>query len=88
MQELSEELQAAKESAKSARGRESSLKEEVDRLNQDIQKAQKTQRRLQAEKEAQEQEIEELKQQIKRLTNALQVSASRKCEITNHIRLL
>ncbi|XP_026030787.1 centrosomal protein of 290 kDa isoform X8 [Astatotilapia calliptera] len=72
MQELSEELQAAKESAKSARGRESSLKEEVDRLNQDIQKAQKTQRRLQAEKEAQEQEIEELKQQIKRLTSALQ----------------
>ncbi|XP_013129234.1 centrosomal protein of 290 kDa isoform X1 [Oreochromis niloticus] len=72
MQEISEELQAAKESAKSARSRESSLKEEVDRLNQDIQKAQKTQRRLQAEKEAQEQEIEELKQQIKRLTSALQ----------------
>uniref|UniRef100_A0AAX7U210 Centrosomal protein of 290kDa coiled-coil region domain-containing protein n=1 Tax=Astatotilapia calliptera TaxID=8154 RepID=A0AAX7U210_ASTCA len=78
MQELSEELQAAKESAKSARGRESSLKEEVDRLNQDIQKAQKTQRRLQAEKEAQEQEIEELKQQIKRLTSALQVKADGK----------
>uniref|UniRef100_A0AAX7T855 Centrosomal protein of 290kDa coiled-coil region domain-containing protein n=1 Tax=Astatotilapia calliptera TaxID=8154 RepID=A0AAX7T855_ASTCA len=75
---LSEELQAAKESAKSARGRESSLKEEVDRLNQDIQKAQKTQRRLQAEKEAQEQEIEELKQQIKRLTSALQVKADGK----------
>uniref|UniRef100_A0A669F569 Centrosomal protein 290 n=1 Tax=Oreochromis niloticus TaxID=8128 RepID=A0A669F569_ORENI len=74
MQEISEELQAAKESAKSARSRESSLKEEVDRLNQDIQKAQKTQRRLQAEKEAQEQEIEELKQQIKRLTSALQDS--------------
>uniref|UniRef100_A0A669CYD6 Centrosomal protein 290 n=1 Tax=Oreochromis niloticus TaxID=8128 RepID=A0A669CYD6_ORENI len=71
-------LQAAKESAKSARSRESSLKEEVDRLNQDIQKAQKTQRRLQAEKEAQEQEIEELKQQIKRLTSALQVKADGK----------
>uniref|UniRef100_A0A669CK13 Centrosomal protein 290 n=1 Tax=Oreochromis niloticus TaxID=8128 RepID=A0A669CK13_ORENI len=78
MQEISEELQAAKESAKSARSRESSLKEEVDRLNQDIQKAQKTQRRLQAEKEAQEQEIEELKQQIKRLTSALQVKADGK----------
>uniref|UniRef100_A0AAX7VT04 Centrosomal protein of 290kDa coiled-coil region domain-containing protein n=1 Tax=Astatotilapia calliptera TaxID=8154 RepID=A0AAX7VT04_ASTCA len=83
MQELSEELQAAKESAKSARGRESSLKEEVDRLNQDIQKAQKTQRRLQAEKEAQEQEIEELKQQIKRLTSALQVTDGKRPTIEN-----
>uniref|UniRef100_A0AAQ5X7V3 Centrosomal protein of 290kDa coiled-coil region domain-containing protein n=1 Tax=Amphiprion ocellaris TaxID=80972 RepID=A0AAQ5X7V3_AMPOC len=73
VQELNEELQAAKESAKAARGRESKLKEEVDGLNQDIQRCQKTQRRLQAEKEEREQEIQELKQQIKRLTNALQV---------------
>ncbi|XP_035801030.2 centrosomal protein of 290 kDa isoform X8 [Amphiprion ocellaris] len=72
VQELNEELQAAKESAKAARGRESKLKEEVDGLNQDIQRCQKTQRRLQAEKEEREQEIQELKQQIKRLTNALQ----------------
>uniref|UniRef100_A0AAQ5ZLM5 Centrosomal protein of 290kDa coiled-coil region domain-containing protein n=1 Tax=Amphiprion ocellaris TaxID=80972 RepID=A0AAQ5ZLM5_AMPOC len=78
MQELNEELQAAKESAKAARGRESKLKEEVDGLNQDIQRCQKTQRRLQAEKEEREQEIQELKQQIKRLTNALQVSLSHK----------
>uniref|UniRef100_A0A3Q1BJF5 Centrosomal protein of 290kDa coiled-coil region domain-containing protein n=1 Tax=Amphiprion ocellaris TaxID=80972 RepID=A0A3Q1BJF5_AMPOC len=74
VRKLNEELQAAKESAKAARGRESKLKEEVDGLNQDIQRCQKTQRRLQAEKEEREQEIQELKQQIKRLTNALQVN--------------
>ncbi|XP_030587745.1 centrosomal protein of 290 kDa [Archocentrus centrarchus] len=72
MQELTEELQVAKESAKAARGREGSLKEEVDRLNRDIERAQKSQRRLQADKEAREQEIQELKQQIKRLSSALQ----------------
>ncbi|KAL7402497.1 hypothetical protein ABVT39_015766 [Epinephelus coioides] len=72
LQELNEELQAAKESAKAARGRENSLKEEVDGLNQDLQRSQKTQRRLQAEKEDREQEVQELKQQIKRLSSALQ----------------
>uniref|UniRef100_A0A8C4HSS8 Centrosomal protein 290 n=1 Tax=Dicentrarchus labrax TaxID=13489 RepID=A0A8C4HSS8_DICLA len=74
VQELNEELQAAKESVKAARGRENTLKEEVDSLNQDFQRSQKTQRRLQAEKEEREQEIQELKQQIKRLSSALQVS--------------
>uniref|UniRef100_A0A8C4NU03 Centrosomal protein 290 n=1 Tax=Dicentrarchus labrax TaxID=13489 RepID=A0A8C4NU03_DICLA len=69
VQELNEELQAAKESVKAARGRENTLKEEVDSLNQDFQRSQKTQRRLQAEKEEREQEIQELKQQIKRLSN-------------------
>ncbi|XP_033491058.2 centrosomal protein of 290 kDa isoform X2 [Epinephelus lanceolatus] len=72
LQELNEEIQAAKESAKAARGRENSLKEEVDGLNQDLQRSQKTQRRLQAEKEEREQEVQELKQQIKRLSSALQ----------------
>uniref|UniRef100_A0A8C4HVH2 Centrosomal protein 290 n=1 Tax=Dicentrarchus labrax TaxID=13489 RepID=A0A8C4HVH2_DICLA len=72
VQELNEELQAAKESVKAARGRENTLKEEVDSLNQDFQRSQKTQRRLQAEKEEREQEIQELKQQIKRLSSALQ----------------
>ncbi|XP_049928433.1 centrosomal protein of 290 kDa isoform X1 [Epinephelus moara] len=72
LQELNEELQAAKESAKAARGRENSLKEEVDGVNQDLQRSQKTQRRLQAEKEDREQEVQELKQQIKRLSSALQ----------------
>ncbi|XP_036961838.1 centrosomal protein of 290 kDa isoform X6 [Acanthopagrus latus] len=72
VQELNEELQAAKDSAKASRGRENSLKEEVDSLNQDLQRNQKTQRRLQAEKEEREQEIQELKQQIKRLSSALQ----------------
>ncbi|TKS73903.1 Centrosomal protein of 290 kDa [Collichthys lucidus] len=72
VQELNEELQAAKESAKAARGRENTLKEEVDSLNQDLQRSQKTQRRLQAEKEEREQEVQELRQQIKRLSSALQ----------------
>ncbi|XP_045893329.1 centrosomal protein of 290 kDa isoform X2 [Micropterus dolomieu] len=72
VQELNEELQAAKESAKAARGRENTLKEEVDGLNQDLQRSQKTLRRLQAEKEEREQEIQELNQQIKRLSSALQ----------------
>uniref|UniRef100_A0A8C9ZS64 Centrosomal protein 290 n=1 Tax=Sander lucioperca TaxID=283035 RepID=A0A8C9ZS64_SANLU len=73
VQELNEELQAAKEFAKAARGRENTLKEEVDSLNQDLQRSLKTQRRLQAEKEEREQEIQDHKQQIKRLSSALQV---------------
>uniref|UniRef100_A0A7N8WZR2 Centrosomal protein 290 n=1 Tax=Mastacembelus armatus TaxID=205130 RepID=A0A7N8WZR2_9TELE len=73
LKELNEELQAAKESAKAARGRENTLKEEVDSLNRDLQKSQKSLRHLQAEKEEREQEIQELKQQIKRLSSALQV---------------
>ncbi|XP_028285706.1 centrosomal protein of 290 kDa [Parambassis ranga] len=71
VQDLTEELQGAKDSVRAARGRENALKEEVDGLNQDIQRCQKTQRRLQAEKEEREQEIQELRQQIKRLTSAL-----------------
>ncbi|XP_041794545.1 centrosomal protein of 290 kDa isoform X2 [Chelmon rostratus] len=72
VQELNEDLQAAKECAKAARGRENTLKEELDGLNQDLQRSQKTQRRLQAEKEEREQEIHELKQQVKRLSSVLQ----------------
>lgn len=73
MQELGEELEAAKESVRAARGRENVLKEDVDSLNQELQKSQKMLRRLQAEKEEREQEIQELKQQIKRLSITLQV---------------
>uniref|UniRef100_A0A8C5E3W5 Centrosomal protein of 290kDa coiled-coil region domain-containing protein n=1 Tax=Gouania willdenowi TaxID=441366 RepID=A0A8C5E3W5_GOUWI len=73
IQELSKELQAAKDSVKAARGRESNFKEEVDRLNEDIQRCHKNQKRLQAEKEEREREIQELRQQIKRLNIALQV---------------
>ncbi|XP_017293933.1 centrosomal protein of 290 kDa isoform X10 [Kryptolebias marmoratus] len=75
VQDLSEELQAAKESAKASRTRENNLKEEVDRLNQDVQRCQKTQKRLQLEKEEREQEILELKQQAKRLSSAVQNQA-------------
>ncbi|KAL6106277.1 cep290 [Pungitius sinensis] len=72
VQEVNEQLQAAKDVAKAARCREKSLKEEVDGLNQDLQRSLKTQRRLQAEKEEKEQEVQELKQQVKRLSSALQ----------------
>ncbi|KAM8891642.1 centrosomal protein of 290 kDa isoform 2-T2 [Spinachia spinachia] len=72
VQEVNEELQAAKDFAKAARCREKSLKEEVDGLNQDLQRSLKTQRRLQAEKEEKEQEVQELKQQVKRLSSGLQ----------------
>ncbi|XP_034031338.1 centrosomal protein of 290 kDa [Thalassophryne amazonica] len=72
LQELNEELDTAKESAKTARSQENALKDEVERLNQDIQQKQKSQRRLQADKDAKEQEIQELKQQIKRFSTALQ----------------
>uniref|UniRef100_A0AAQ4R2Q8 Centrosomal protein 290 n=1 Tax=Gasterosteus aculeatus aculeatus TaxID=481459 RepID=A0AAQ4R2Q8_GASAC len=78
VQEVNEELQAAKEFAKAARCREKSLKEEVDGLNQDLQKSLKSQRRLQAEKEEKEQEVQELKQQVKRLSSTLQKRQSPK----------
>uniref|UniRef100_A0A672JBW5 Centrosomal protein 290 n=1 Tax=Salarias fasciatus TaxID=181472 RepID=A0A672JBW5_SALFA len=76
IQELNEELQAARDSARAPRGRESSLKEEVDGLKQDLQRSQKAQKRLQAHKEEQEQEIQRLEQKIRRLTSALQVGLS------------
>ncbi|XP_047248976.1 centrosomal protein of 290 kDa isoform X3 [Girardinichthys multiradiatus] len=72
VQELNEEVQAAKESAKAARNRENILKEEVKGLNQDFQKYQKTLRRLQAEKEEREQEVKGLRQQVQRLTSSMQ----------------
>ncbi|GLD61613.1 centrosomal protein of 290 kDa [Lates japonicus] len=75
VQELNEELQAAKDSTKAARGRENTLKEEVDGLSQDLQRSHKIQKRLQAEKEEKEQDIQELKQQIKRLSSTLQNQA-------------
>lgn len=82
VQELHEELQAAKESTRAARGRENALKEEVDGLNQDLQRSQKTQRRLQTEKEEREQQVLELKQQIKRLSSALQVGVWKESMLT------
>uniref|UniRef100_UPI0037E88129 centrosomal protein of 290 kDa isoform X2 n=1 Tax=Semicossyphus pulcher TaxID=241346 RepID=UPI0037E88129 len=75
VQELSQELQAAKDSVRAARGRENTLKEEVDSLNYDLQRTQKNLKHLQADKEGKEEEIQELRQQIKRLSNALQNQA-------------
>ncbi|XP_068168662.1 centrosomal protein of 290 kDa isoform X7 [Antennarius striatus] len=72
VQELNTELQAAKESARAARGRENALKEEMEALNQEVKRNEKSQRRLQAEKETREQEVQELKQQIRRHSSALQ----------------
>ncbi|XP_053283715.1 centrosomal protein of 290 kDa isoform X2 [Pleuronectes platessa] len=72
LQELNEDLQAAKDTAKAMKGRENTLKDEVDQLKQDLQRSHKTQRRLQAERQEKEQEILELKQQTKRLSSALQ----------------
>ncbi|KAM9753914.1 centrosomal protein of 290 kDa isoform 8-T8 [Menidia menidia] len=72
VQELNEELQRAKDSAKKARSRENILKDEAERLNHEIQRCQRTQKQLQAEKEEQEQEIQELRQQVRRLTDAIQ----------------
>lgn len=74
MQELGEDLHAARESAKAARSQERSLKEDVARLTSDLHGSTKTHRRLQAEREEREKEIQELKQQISRFKGALQVS--------------
>lgn len=79
VQELSEDLQAAKESAKTSRGHESVLRKEVDSLNQDLQRCHKAQRRAQVEKEECEKEVHILKQQNKRLSAALQVSVWEEC---------
>ncbi|XP_023841797.1 centrosomal protein of 290 kDa [Salvelinus sp. IW2-2015] len=72
VQELNEELQGAKEAVKAGRGRENTLKEEVEGLNKDLQKSLKTQSKLQGEKEERDEEIHELKQRIKRLNSGLQ----------------
>lgn len=78
MQDLSEELESARESAKAARTQEKSLKEEVGRLATDLEMSKKTQRRLQADREEREKEIQELKQQNSRYKGALQVRGATK----------
>lgn len=78
MQDLSEELESARESAKAARSQERSLQEEVCRLSSDLQMCKKTHRRLQAEREEREKEVQELKQQNSRFKGALQVRGATK----------
>ncbi|KAM8860890.1 centrosomal protein of 290 kDa isoform 2-T2 [Synchiropus picturatus] len=75
IQDLSKELQDAKESAKAAVGRENTLKEETKSLKQDLETSQKKVNRLQSEKEDKEREIQELKLKIKRLSINLQNQA-------------
>uniref|UniRef100_A0A6Q2Y5Q7 Centrosomal protein of 290kDa coiled-coil region domain-containing protein n=1 Tax=Esox lucius TaxID=8010 RepID=A0A6Q2Y5Q7_ESOLU len=73
VQELNDELQGAKESLKAGRGKENTLKDELESLNRDLQNSMKAQRKLQKEKEERDEEIQELKQRIKRLNSGLQV---------------
>uniref|UniRef100_A0A6Q2YT91 Centrosomal protein of 290kDa coiled-coil region domain-containing protein n=1 Tax=Esox lucius TaxID=8010 RepID=A0A6Q2YT91_ESOLU len=70
--ELNDELQGAKESLKAGRGKENTLKDELESLNRDLQNSMKAQRKLQKEKEERDEEIQELKQRIKRLNSGLQ----------------
>ncbi|XP_051917159.1 centrosomal protein of 290 kDa-like isoform X5 [Hippocampus zosterae] len=69
VQELSKELQTAKESAKR---NESTLRKEVDNLNQELQKSQNHQKSFRVKKEEGEQEIQELQKQVKRLSSCIQ----------------
>lgn len=85
MQELNEELQSAKDSAKAMKGRESVLKEVEEALNQELQRSHRTQRRLQTERDEREQEVKELRQQVKRLSNALQVGKQRYMDVCNKL---
>uniref|UniRef100_A0A8C5CAX6 Centrosomal protein 290 n=1 Tax=Gadus morhua TaxID=8049 RepID=A0A8C5CAX6_GADMO len=73
LQELSKELQSAKESVRGARGREEALKEEVEELRGDLQRNHKSQGRLQGEKEQRDHELQELRQRVKRLSSGLQI---------------
>ncbi|XP_035280750.1 centrosomal protein of 290 kDa isoform X4 [Anguilla anguilla] len=75
IQELSEELQVAKDGLRAARSRESSLRDEAEALSRDLQRSQKTQAKLQKEKEEREDEVQELKKRVKRLTTGLQSKA-------------
>ncbi|XP_064199089.1 centrosomal protein of 290 kDa isoform X4 [Anguilla rostrata] len=75
IQELSEELQVAKDGLRAARSRESSLRDEAEGLSRDLQRSQKTQAKLQKEKEEREDEVQELKKRVKRLTTGLQSKA-------------
>uniref|UniRef100_A0AAY5L8N9 Centrosomal protein of 290kDa coiled-coil region domain-containing protein n=1 Tax=Esox lucius TaxID=8010 RepID=A0AAY5L8N9_ESOLU len=75
VQELNDELQGAKESLKAGRGKENTLKDELESLNRDLQNSMKAQRKLQKEKEERDEEIQELKQRIKRLNSGLQVQS-------------
>ncbi|XP_059916249.1 centrosomal protein of 290 kDa isoform X3 [Gadus macrocephalus] len=72
LQELSKELQSAKESVRGARCREEALKEEVEELRGDLQRNHKSQGRLQGEKEQRDHELQELRQRVKRLSSGLQ----------------
>ncbi|XP_037110622.1 centrosomal protein of 290 kDa isoform X2 [Syngnathus acus] len=72
VQELSNELQVARESAKR---NENTLRKEVDNLNQELQKSQNRHKTLQVKKEEAEQEIQELLKQVKRLSSCIQNQA-------------
>ncbi|XP_061772969.1 centrosomal protein of 290 kDa isoform X2 [Nerophis ophidion] len=85
VQELSEELQDAKESARRS---ENTIKKEVERLNQELHRSQNNRRSLQAQKEAKEEEIQELQKQVKRLRSCIQNQAApeEKLPTTEHLQ--
>ncbi|XP_061139377.1 centrosomal protein of 290 kDa-like isoform X2 [Syngnathus typhle] len=72
VQELSNELQVARESAKR---NENTLRKEMDNLNQELQKSQNRHKSLQVKKEEAEQEIQELRKQVKRLSSCIENQA-------------
>ncbi|XP_049578647.1 centrosomal protein of 290 kDa [Syngnathus scovelli] len=72
VQELSNELQVARDSAKR---NENTLKKEMDNLNQELQKSLNRHKTLQVKKEEAEQEIQELRKQVKRLSSCIQNQA-------------
>ncbi|XP_061917322.1 centrosomal protein of 290 kDa isoform X2 [Entelurus aequoreus] len=85
VQELSDELQDAKESARRS---ENTIKKEVERLNQELHRSQNNRRSLQAQKEAKEEEIQELQKQVKRLRSCIQNQAAPEDKVptTEHLQ--
>ncbi|XP_055047695.2 centrosomal protein of 290 kDa isoform X3 [Misgurnus anguillicaudatus] len=70
--DLNEDLQAAKDSVRAAKARENSLRDELQDLNKDLQRSQKAQNKLQIDKETLEDQLNELKKKVQRLNSGLQ----------------
>lgn len=75
VEELTEQLAAAKDNMKSRKTKEAATSAEVESLNGELHKKQRALNKLQAEKEELEKENGELKKKIKRLSSSLQTKA-------------
>ncbi|KAI1888582.1 hypothetical protein AGOR_G00186650 [Albula goreensis] len=75
LQELSEELQVARDGLRAGKSRESLLRDEAEGLARDLQRSHKAHAKLQREKEERDGEVDELKKRVKRLTSGLQSKA-------------